>query len=418
VAALARLDQRINWERRDRSAGMRVSVDPMRELLRLLDHPERSARCVQVAGSKGKGSVAALIAAGLSASGRRVGCYASPHVDRMHERIRIDGEQIGDAPFADALELVLAAREAGEQAGSDAAEASWFDLVTATALVAFRAAHVDWIVLEVGLGGRLDSTNAVTTELGVITNIELEHTSVLGHTRAKIAFEKAGILKPGTRAAVTPLDPDDEAGSVIQERADEVGVPLTRVRVPQGATIEAENIATARTALSVLATLEPHRSQRPLGADLLDDEVCKRARLPGRLEIVQREKLSIVLDGAHVATSLTRLLDELAAWDARPPVVVLALGRDKEAEACLKALAGRVDRVVCTSIPSGVHRSATELGELARTVGIETEVIAGVEDAFESACSAASDAWVLVTGSLYLVGAVRAHLSVCTTGNV
>ena len=143
AAALARLNERINWERRDRSAGMRVSVAPMRDLLRLLDQPERSARCIQVAGSKGKGSVAALIASGLTASGRRVGCYSSPHVDRMHERIRIDGKPIDDEPFAAALEQVLAAREDGEQAGTDAGEASWFDLVTATALVAFRAAQVD-----------------------------------------------------------------------------------------------------------------------------------------------------------------------------------------------------------------------------------------------------------------------------------
>ena len=200
---LARLDARIDWERRDRSAGWRVDLDPIHDLLVRTGRPDRGFRICHVAGSKGKGSVASLIAAGLRRAGRRVGVYASPHVERIHERIALDGTPIDDAGLVRALTAALDAVEEAERDGGAAAGASWFDIVTAAALCAFRDAGVDWAVLEVGLGGRLDSTNAIDPPaLAVVMTIALEHTAILGSTLAEIAAEKGG----EARLAMLPIE--------------------------------------------------------------------------------------------------------------------------------------------------------------------------------------------------------------------
>ena len=193
---LERLDARIDWERRDRGS-MRPSLAPMEDLMDRLGRPERSLRVVHVAGTKGKGSTAALIGAGLRRAGLRVGVYSSPHVESVNERLTIGGQPVADGPLAAGIESALAAAHAAEAERTAASAATWFDLLTAACLVALREQGVEWAVLEVGLGGRLDSTNVVHPALCVITTIDLEHTEVLGDTRAAIALEKAGILCEG-----------------------------------------------------------------------------------------------------------------------------------------------------------------------------------------------------------------------------
>ena len=148
---LARLHGRINWERKLRKGAMRVGLEPMQDLMKRLGHPERAYRVVHVAGSKGKGSVSRLIAEGLRAAGARVGVYASPHVESMHERIRLPDGWISDEGLAGALHASLEARDRAEEEGTPARDATWFDLVTAAGFVAFREAGVDWAVVEVGL---------------------------------------------------------------------------------------------------------------------------------------------------------------------------------------------------------------------------------------------------------------------------
>ena len=182
-ATLARLNARINWERRDRSKGWRVDLAPIAALLRALDEPQMGYHLVHVAGSKGKGSVSSLVSQALRLGGERVGTYGSPHVESITERVRIDGDCIGEAELGVAIESVLAVVEAAEAKGDVAGEASWFDIMTAAALVAFRSASVSYAVLEVGLGGRLDSTNVIPSPaVAVVTTIALEHTEILGST--------------------------------------------------------------------------------------------------------------------------------------------------------------------------------------------------------------------------------------------
>lgn len=379
---LTQLDARIDWERLDRGA-MRAGLGPIEGLVSRLEHPQRAARVVHIAGTKGKGSVAAYVAAGLGASN---GVYASPHVSRIQERIRVNGEEVGDELFANALKQVLAAAQP---------ECTWFDLMTATAFCVFRAAKVEWAVMEVGLGGRLDSTNVVEPEVCAITSIDLEHTDVLGDTHAAIAGEKAGILKAGV-PCVVGVGQESEAGEVIARRADELGCPITWV--PRAETLRATNRAIASAILEVLG--------RP--AEI--PEVC----LPGRLERGWVGDVPVLMDGAHVASSLEAVLGEAEALGYRGrPICVLGMGSDKDAPALLKALRERVDRVHCTSVGSR-QRAPEELAALAADQGLEAHAMGSPEDAVTSAAAAVGSAgWVLVTGSLHLVGAVRG--SVVTT---
>ena len=226
VEAMARLDALTDWERRPRRT-MRVGLAPMLDLAARLGDPHRAFRSIHVAGTKGKGSVSALIEAALARAGLAVGRYGSPHVERVNERVSVGGRDVDDRTLARGLARALDAYEAARRERTAAAEATWFDLLTAAAFVIFREAGVEWAVVEVGLGGRLDSTNVVAGEIAVVTNIGLEHTEILGGTRGAIAGEKVGILKPGA-VLVTTLDRDDEAGRVVQARADELGCSVVR----------------------------------------------------------------------------------------------------------------------------------------------------------------------------------------------
>ena len=202
--ASSRLDALVDWEHRSRAA-MRVDLEPVRDLLARLGDPHRRLRVVHVTGSKGKGSVCALIEAGLVHAGLRAGRYASPHLEHLNERVSLLGQPIADAALADALFTTLDALAAARNAGTRGGAATWFDAMTAAALLAFAEAGLEWAVVEVGLGGRLDSTNIVLPELAIITNIGLEHCDVLGATREAIAAEKAGIVKPERPLLTTPV---------------------------------------------------------------------------------------------------------------------------------------------------------------------------------------------------------------------
>lgn len=405
---LLRLNGRINWEKRLRKGAMRVDVAPMVDLMQRLDNPHTKWRAVHVAGTKGKGSVARLIAGGLAAAGYSVGVYASPHVEHMRERIRIDSDWVSDGALARALNEVLDVRDQAEKDGTDAAEATWFDLVTATGFLCFAQARVDWAVVEVGLGGRLDSTNVVHGELCVIPSIELEHTDILGSTKRLIAGEKAGILKLGSVLALgVPADPslgyEADAGSAIILKALELGIYWDTV--PAEGTFEQRNLALARLGLDLLA----NRGFSKLSGALLTSQVQVAARLPGRAEKCSYGGVSVVLDGAHVATSVRGVLDQCDLPGL--PQVVLALGQDKDAAEILKALSGAVDRVYCTSVEGSLHRDAADLAHEARGFGLEAQVHTQPLDALSAAAKEAeSHGWVLVIGSLHLVGAVRSQL--------
>ncbi|MGX7708137.1 bifunctional folylpolyglutamate synthase/dihydrofolate synthase [Methylobacterium sp. Gmos1] len=414
-AILARLDRLTDWEKRPRG-GMRVGLEPMRDLLARLGEPQSRLRVVHVAGTKGKGSVSALIEAGLMRAGLRVGRYASPHVESVTERVSLQGRPVEEARLAHALARALDAHEAARRDGTAGQDATWFDVLTAAALAIFGEAGLDWAVIEVGLGGRLDSTNAVDGEVAVVTNIGLEHTEILGHTRAAIAGEKVGILKAGA-VLVTTLSPDDEAGAVVAGRAAALGCPVLRPALAPDAAIEEENAALAGLVLDHLGRGGAlGRDGAPVRADLLDASARAGARLPGRLE---RRRIAsaagpvpVVLDGAHVPFNLAAVLRDLArAPDLGGPCIALvALAGDKDAAGFLAVLARHGASVVATEMPERRGHPAATLRALAAAEGMEAEAVAEPGAALTRAADLAATrgGWLLVTGSLHLVGALRA----------
>ena len=420
----ARLDALTDWERRPRSK-MRVGLEPMRDLAERLGDPQKSFRSIHVAGTKGKGSVSALIEAALVRAGLRVGRYGSPHVERLTERVSLDGREIDELTLSRALDRALDAYEAARKAATPAANATWFDLLTAAAFLIFAETKREWAVVEVGLGGRLDSTNIVDGEIAIVTNIELEHTEILGKTRAAIAREKVGVLKPGAML-ITSLDAHDEAGRVLQARADELGSPVIRPPVGAAATIEDANIALAGAALDQLGAMgvrAPALGGPSVGGWLIDAETRAAARLPGRMERFDIDlgsrRVPVVLDGAHVPFNIRAVLRDLALNPdlAGPCVAIVALAGDKDAAGFLAELGKRASTIIFTDLPgSSRGRSAAELQALAASLGLTSEAEPEVKLALKRGLELATraDAWLIVTGSLYLIGALRPAIAEAT----
>ncbi len=402
--------------------GMVLGLDRMREALAALGDPHLSAPAVHVAGSNGKGSTCAMVEAIARRAGLRTGLTTSPHLSRFAERIRLDGEPVGDAALEAALEAVLERIEA---------PLTFFEALTAAAFVAFRDAGVDLAILEVGLGGRLDATNVVDAPLcAAITSIALEHTAVLGATIPEIAREKAGILKRGAPAVLGPLDP--EAAAAIEEvAATALAGPIWRVRAGgagegelavsrRGAEVEVEGPpgrVTARLGLS-----GPHQAANAGVACGIAWRLAERwpavagaipaglaeARWPGRMERIEAGGAVVLLDCAHnphAARALAAALEEEGATPARTTLVFGALA-DKDHAAMLGLLAPRAARRIYTT-PRG--RAAAPLEALAAAA--PGEAVPSPRAALARAIEgAAPGGLVVVTGSIYLVGEIRAAM--------
>ena len=367
-----------------------------------------------------------LIESALLQAGLRVGRYASPHVEHITERISTFGRPVEEHKLALMMLRALDACEGARRAGTPGADATWFDVMTAAAFLLFKEAALDWIALEVGLGGKSDSTNVVNAEVAVVTNVELEHTEVLGASRDLIAREKVGILKPGG-VLVTTLAEDDLAGRMLQDRADELRCPVVRTCPRPDATIEDINLGLVEAVLDQLGrrglrTRRENGAGDPVGGWLLDHGTLARARLPGRMErfdVAWRDvgrdvvrTIPAILDGAHVPFNLQGVLRDLNRRPDLPPacIAIVALAADKDAAGFLAALSRHAATVLWTVAP-GQNRSHApeELDALARSLGLKSEVEPEAIKAYRRGLELASEtgAWVLITGSLYLVGALR-----------
>lgn len=413
---------------RDRSRA-RLSLAPIEALLDRAGHPERALRAVHVAGSKGKGSTALLCEALLRGAGLRVGTFTSPHLERWSERFRIDGCEVDDGSLAAVLERIRPHVEALRSEGAERAP-SFFDAATAAALVLFAEAGLDAAILEVGLGGRLDSTNAVTPAVACVTSIELEHTEVLGDTLAAIAREKAGILKPGVPVVAGALA--GEARAVVRGRAAELGCAVAelgrdfavelvaaeplrqRIRIEDGAfRAEAwlavpgaparENAALA-AACALRSGLAP--AARLAGAA---PGSLEGARLPGRVEVVGQAPLRIA-DSAHTPASAAALAAVLDAIPRRRVHLVLSLSAGKDVDAICALLAPRADAVTLTRADPRKSLDPAALAVALRRLApsLAVRVVPNPHLALRAAREEASPEDLLVaTGSVYLAGIAR-----------
>ena len=402
----------ISWLYGLQSQGVKLGLDGIRALLALLDHPESHCPTILVGGTNGKGSVAAMLDAMLLAAGRRSGLYTSPHLVRPNERIRIGGVDIATPELHRVLEIVRGACEDGLANGRLAAHPSFFEVMTAAALWAFRESGVDAAVLEVGLGGRLDATNASEPLVSAIVTVHLDHVATLGDTLAAIAKEKSGIARAGRPLVSGVTQP--EAVAVLRERCDALQATFRDARsigLPVGARLSLDGEHQRHNASVAIATFGEFAKAAALSHDThAIRQGLETARWPGRLQLVSGAP-SILLDGAHNTAGAEALAAHLAQRGGPKAVLVFAAMADKDVAGILAPLAPHVASVVATRPRVLRAAGGPELAAAARALGLPARSETGTEQALETARALAGPSGlVLVAGSLYLVGEVTALL--------
>jgi len=408
------------------------SLRHVEELLKRMGDPQLAAKTVHIAGTKGKGSVAAMIAQVLSGSGYKTGLYTSPHLLNLRERISIDGSLISEVDFAAAMAEVKPFIESMKH---DAAfrQLTYFEALTALAFAYFQKKRVDFQVLEVGLGGRLDATNVAKPVVCIITSISLDHTQILGNSLEEIAREKAGIIKPGCWVVLSPQP--EEAASVITDICHEkeakvvqVGKDITwrkiggdlhqqslviegrrnryRVSIPLLGDFQLENAATAVAALEILASEGLAISAANIAQGLA------RVKWPGRFQILQQHPM-VLIDGAHNVASMKRLMNNIKAYFAHKRIfLVFGTSCDKDIPGIINELVLLSPQVIVTQAS---HSRAALLSTLIaefRKRGMEPEIKETVAQALSQALSRADRTDIIcVTGSLFVVAEALAYFS-------
>jgi dihydrofolate synthase/folylpolyglutamate synthase len=381
---------------------MRLGLERMERGLAALGHPERRLRALHVAGTNGKGSTCAMAAEALRRAGYRTGLYTSPHLVRFNERVALDGEPITDAALArrvDEVRRACAWHDAGE-----GERLTYFEFATLVALLHFAEEGAGAVVLEVGLGGRLDATNAVLPLACAVSRVGLDHTELLGVTLAAIAREKGGIFKRGVPAVVAHDQPA-EALLALRAEAAARGAPL-EVAPPShpGPVALAGLHQQANAALAAAALRLLDRAGLPVGEDAILAGLAG-ARWPGRLETVG----GVLLDGAHNPDGAAALAAALPALHpGRAVELVLGVLADKDHERMLRALAPAVRALHLVAPRSPRARPTSSYLPLARALVGRADEHATVASALACARAAAgADGVVALAGSLYLVGEAR-----------
>lgn len=406
-------------------------LEHTREFLNRLGHPERDMKIIHVAGTNGKGSVCAFLSSMLTLAGRRTALFTSPHLVKINERFQINNEMVTDEEFLEAYQKV---DETVKGMLSDGLpHPTYFELLFGVAMVLFREKGAEYVVLETGLGGRLDATNTVECPVAtVLTSISLDHTEILGDTVEKIAFEKAGIIKPGVPVIYDGSNP--EAEKVIQKRARELGSPAypmypsmyevflksdksidfylnsgyyehTRVTVPYLADYQMMNSSLALLAIEAVDRKHEISMETRL-------EGIRTTRWQGRMETVMP---GVVLDGAHNASGVqefVRTVQELEG--SRRVVMLFAAVVEKEFEKMIETICvnTNLSAVVVTEIRGDRIVPAEELADIFRKyTKAPVTAVPVIGEAFEEALREKEDGMLFCVGSLYLVGELKGILA-------
>ena len=409
--------------------GMVLGLDRMEELLRRLGNPQDDLKVIHVAGTNGKGSVSKYLEEGLNACGYKMGLYTSPYIETFNERIRYDGADISDEDLEYYGQKVVSAAEAMVADGLDSP--TEFEVVTAIAFLYFADRQADITILEVGLGGIGDSTNVVKSPLAsVITSISYDHMAQLGSSLAEIAVNKAGIIKTG--CPVIANVPQRDAAKIIARKAYAMGSRLydisgiraavsdetpfsqkvsmelyeksySDVEISMVGRHQAENLKTA------LATLEILRKSGAVKLDREDlYEGLKRARQPGRFEVISEDPL-VIIDGAHNEAGAQALQETMAQHFAGKKILLVAgILADKEIDSIVKFLTKITDHIIVTEPDNPRKLAAEKLAGHVADFGVVAEAVSDVEAAVHRAKELA-DGYdvILFAGSLYLIGDVR-----------
>jgi len=412
----------VNW------LGSRPGLERITVLCEKLGHPEKGLRFIHVGGTNGKGSFCCMLSNILTAAGYKTGLYTSPYIERFNERMQIDGKSIPDDELAVLTAEVKAVADTMDDPPTE------FELITALAFLYYRNNHCDYVVLEVGLGGRLDSTNIISTPvLAAITGIDFDHTAILGDTSAAIAGEKAGIIKPA--CPVLFGEGDDDAEAVIRQKAAQTGgtyyrtdySAITDVRILPDATMfsfgafrdvtlhmlglyQLKNAANVLTAVTIL---------RSAGLDIPDTAVYKgmeKAHWPARFEKLMKEPL-VFYDGAHNPQGIRGAVENIRTYLSplqEDGKVVLCMGvlRDKDFAAMIAALAPLADRVFTITPDNPRALSAAETASVFRDLGTPAESADTLQDGAKAALAYAEKTGrpLVILGSLYIYGDVKKAL--------
>lgn len=424
--ALAWLDGHQNLERMLASS---VPVAPdlsrMQALVDIMDHPEAAVPVIHITGTNGKTSTARSVTQLLMAKGLTVGTFTSPHLETINERLAVNGEPIGDSDLAEVLSDL-----ADLEGMLEGHRLTWFEILAGAALRWFADRPVDVVVMEVGLGGRWDATNVVDATVAVVTNVGLDHVEFLGPTRADIAREKSGIVKPRTTLVLAEPDP---ALLPIFEQAEPrdlwlvgrewactrnelaVGGRVLDVRSPgatyEGIWLDLHGAHQARNFAAALVATEAFFAA-PV-EDKLVRAAASTVRSPGRFEVVGRSPL-IVLDGAkNLEGARSAAIAVAEEFAGRKTILVVGMLAGKDPTEMLSALGASSARlVVACSPPSPRAQPASAVAAAAASLGVPVQVADSVPEALALAVRTAdSDDVVLVAGSLYVVGAARAGLA-------
>jgi len=426
-------------KRNFRYSAEKFDLDRMRKFMAYLGDPQKDYKIIHVAGTKGKGSVSAMCASVLKAQGYTTGLYTSPHMSDFTERIQVNGERIQKSELVEIVELLRPVTEKVE-------EITTFELTTALAFVYFSRRNIDFAVLEVGLGGRLDATNIVNPLVSVITSISYDHVKILGNTLSEIAAEKGGIIKPNTPVVVAPqkeeaflrleeiahmknapviqvgrdflyaadthsLDsqsillwtPDEQplVDEFIESAGRDIWSPM-RLHIPLLGFHQVENAATAYAALKTVEKFGVEISQRAYRQGFA------KVAWPGRMEIL-RTHPPIVVDSAHNRYSALKLRQAMDDYfPGLPIVLVFGASSDKDISGMFQELLPRVWRVITTQSNHPRSIDAETLAELAHRFGRSAQAILPIEDALSVALEeAGQESVLLVTGSIFVVAAAR-----------
>jgi dihydrofolate synthase/folylpolyglutamate synthase len=381
-----------------RRFGMKLGLERMRELLDKLGTPDRRlGTVVHIGGTNGKGSTVAMVAALARSAGKRVATYTSPHLSTLRERITIDDTMVSEADIVGAAARVSAA-------GGD--ELTFFEQVTAIAMLIIADANVDITVLEVGLGGRLDATNVVAAPIAAVTGVAFDHEAILGNTLSSIAFEKAGIFKPGQRAFIGAAG-EPAAVPMLAKHARDAGVAKLVVVDDERVMTETADLEVglagehqlrnAALALAIVDALDQMIGCAP------DRDVLATLQHPGRFEIAG----DVILDGAHNPHGARALAATLRERGIKP-VLVIAVSADKDVRSIAAALAPEVSAVVATRYQQERAMAPADLAQLFPAAATAPNLASALARA--RSLAAATRNWILVAGSLFLVGEARTLL--------
>jgi len=419
-----------DYERMPRSAVV-FDLRRMERFLERLDKPQNAAKSVHIAGTKGKGSTAAMIASILFQSGYRTGLYTSPHLLSIRERIQVDGQPIAEDEFA-RMTGQIKPEVAAVNAVGEFGELTTFEILTALAFAHFREKKAAYQVLETGLGGRLDATNVVQPQVCVITSISYDHMDVLGDTLAQITEEKAGIIKPGSITVTAPQSP--QAMEVLEKVCQQKKVKLVRVgrdvkwhllsSSPEGQSFQVRGMRgeyqlklpligehQLENAAAAVAAAEALAGQ---GAAITSEAIIRGiagVSWPGRLQVLRRKPWFIV-DGAHNGDSIRRLVQAIRQYFAfDKAIVIFAASSDKNIAGMVAELVPFPDRVILTRSHHPRAVAVARLTDEFSRKGMAFEIAENVASAVERALSIAGPSdLICATGSLFLVAEVMEYM--------